>query len=70
MRGLKSSSTPFMTGLWLVVALHVSAWIEILMNPLEKLLNEVALHVSAWIEMKKRGWSDERFSRTPCECVD
>ena len=50
MRGLKFYSN--LENLFeLVVALFVSAWIEILLNSLFSLTTAVALFVSAWIEI-------------------
>ena len=56
-----------------IVALRVSAWIEILENYLQNLcFVYVALRVSAWIEIvRKPPYRRLRYDRrTPCECVD
>ena len=60
---------PFMS--YVVVALLVSAWIEMTPNKWKWPWRSVALLVSAWIEMRG-GWRVLRKAtcRTPCECVD
>ena len=55
----------------LVVALFVSAWIEINIKHSIAKTNPVALFVSAWIEISTLTLRyDPPLSRTPCECVD
>ncbi len=54
-----------------MVALLVSAWIEIFRSTDYPLQGKVALLVSAWIEIPiDLSKSDITLSRTPCECVD
>ena len=55
----------------LMVALLVSAWIEISLPKRPRSTAKVALLVSAWIEIGVTVWFRVLpGSRTPCECVD
>ena len=54
-----------------IVALLVSAWIEINIVAHEMTEHWVALLVSAWIEITSTNWQPNDWnSRTPRECVD
>ena len=54
-----------------LVALFVSAWIEIILQRATSQTNVVALFVSAWIEIYLiDAYQSTGTGRTLCECVD
>ena len=54
-----------------LVALPVSAWIEIFIGLSIFCQKVVALPVSAWIEIQENGFDEAMlYGRTPRECVD